>query len=77
MKTKSIIPICRDSIPMKYPDGKAIKIKEEKLEDLRHFHDFLEQSGRRWIQEVVEQQRTVNEHPQECKKDEITPIENI
>ena len=53
-KYKSIIPICQDPIPMKYPDGKAIKIKVEKLEHLQHFHDFLEQSGRRWIQEVME-----------------------
>merc|ERR1739842_87240 len=47
------------------------------LVHLQHFHDFLEQSGRRWIQEVVEQQRTANEHPQECQEHEITPIENI
>ena len=62
-KFKSIIPICRDPIPMKYPDGKVIEIKEEKQEHLQNFHDFLEQSGRRWIQEVVNQQRTANERP--------------
>ena len=76
-KSKSKVPFAQEPIPLKYPDGKAIKIKEEKLEDLQHFHDFLEQSGRRWITEVVEQQRTANERPQECQEHEITPLDNI
>merc|ERR1739842_136005 len=76
-KYKSIIPFDQEPIPMKYPDGKAIKIKEEKLEDLRHFHDFLEVSGRKWITEVVEQQRTANARPQECQEHKVTPVENL
>merc|ERR1739842_131214 len=76
-KYRSKIPFAQEPIPMKYPDGKAIKIKEEKLEDLRHFHDFLEVSGRKWITEVLEQQRTANARPQECQEHEITPLDNI
>ena len=70
------VPISRDPIPKKYPEGKALKIKPAKLEHVLHFHDFLEQSGRRWIQEVVRQQSTANDRPQDCP-DEVTPDENI
>ena len=76
-KSKSKVPFAQEPIPMKYPDGKAIKIKEEKLEDLRHFHDFLEVSGRKWITEVVEQQRTANARPGECQDHEVTAVENL
>ena len=71
-----VIPICRDPIPKKYPQGKAIKIKAEKLKDLQHFHDFLETTGRRWIQELSRLQLSANDRPQQCE-DEITPRENI
>ena len=76
-KRTSKVPFARDPIPLKYPDGLAIKVKEEKLEDLQHFFDFLEVSGRQWIQEVVAQQRTANARPGVCQDHEVTAVENL
>ena len=76
-KRTSKVPFAQDPIPLKYPDGLAIKVKEEKLEDLQHFFDFLEVSGRQWIQEVVAQQRTANARPGHCPDHEVTAEENL
>ena len=76
-KRTSKVPFAQDPIPLKYPDGLAIKVKEEKLEDLQHFFDFLEVSGRKWIQEVVAQQRTANARPGVCQDHEVTADENL
>ena len=76
-KRTSKVPFAQDPIPLKYPDGLAIKVKEEKLEDLQHFFDFLEVSGRQWIQEVVAQQRTANARPGVCQDHEVTADENL
>ena len=59
-----VIPICQLPIPLKFPDGKAIKVSAAKLKDLKHFHDYLEHAGRKWIKEVVLQQATANDRPQ-------------
>ena len=76
-KKTSKVPFERDTIPLKYPDGSAIKVREEKLQDLQHFSDFLEVSGRQWIQEVVERQRTANARSGHCPDHEVTAEENL
>lgn len=76
-KNRIMEPICQDPIPKKYPDGESLKVTQEKLTDLQHFHDFLEHSGRNWIQEVVRKQTTAHDRPQECPEHETTSIENI
>ena len=69
--------ISSEPIPKKYPHGEAIMISAEKLRDVQHFSDFLNQAGRSWISQIVRGQTTARERPQVDPEHEVTPPENI
>ena len=46
------------TIPQKYPEGKHLKIKADKLQDLKYLKNYLTDSGQRWVDEVIKGQET-------------------
>ena len=69
--------ISDEPIPKKYAHGQSLKISAEKLADVQHFKDFLNQAGKNWISQVVNGQITAQPRPQIDPEHEVTPDENI
>ena len=64
-----------ESVPKKYPHGKALKIDPKKVEDIMHFSNYLSKNGKDWIEKLVSGQQTACDRPQD--EEEETHVDNM